>query len=123
MDLAATRLVVLAACGSGAGYSSRREGILSLARPFLAAGVPAVVATLWDLQDDVGLALVTAFHREYRATGNPIRSLRAAQLALLGHHDPAMRDPSAWAGVTVASGVPHAGLTTSAKHRDGYGDH
>src|SRR5207249_1164433 len=36
----ATRLVVLAACATGSGRISRGEGPLSLARPFLHAGVP-----------------------------------------------------------------------------------
>ena len=38
-----TRLVVLAACRTAAGVVSRSEGALSLARPFLAAGVPNVM--------------------------------------------------------------------------------
>ncbi len=46
-----TQLVVLAACRTSTGRIRRGEGVLSLARPFIAAGVPTVVATLWDVDD------------------------------------------------------------------------
>src|SRR5207244_1800412 len=47
--LARTRLVILSACATAAGPSSRSEGMLSLARAFFAAGVPEVIATLWRI--------------------------------------------------------------------------
>ncbi len=46
-----TRVVVLAACSTAAGVVSRGEGVVSVARPFLGAGVPLVVASQWDVDD------------------------------------------------------------------------
>ena len=51
LRLPRTRLVVLASCGSHAGPVSESEGSLSLARSFLAAGVPSVVGSLWRVDD------------------------------------------------------------------------
>src|SRR5215218_4098707 len=48
LKLERTRLVVLAACSTARARISPGEGVLGLARPFLAAGVPSVVASLWN---------------------------------------------------------------------------
>jgi CHAT domain-containing protein/tetratricopeptide (TPR) repeat protein len=58
-----TRVVVLGACRTAAGAISNVEGALSLGRPFLAAGVPDVVATLWDIDDAVSRQFFVSFHR------------------------------------------------------------
>lgn len=52
MKLPHTRLVVLSACGTAIERSYRGEGSISLARPFLAAGVPLVVASLWPVDSN-----------------------------------------------------------------------
>src|SRR5262249_3901189 len=52
-----TQLVVLAACGTALGASYRGEGPISLARSFLSAGVPAVLASFWDVDDRVSRVL------------------------------------------------------------------
>ena len=49
LKLDKTRLVVLAACDTGEEYIPGSEGATSLARAFLAAGVPTVVASLWSV--------------------------------------------------------------------------
>ena len=51
MRLEQTELVVLAACRTNLGHIRRGEGVLGLARPFIAAGVPAVIASLADVDD------------------------------------------------------------------------
>ena len=99
----AIRVAVLAACETGGGRTSRSEGTLSLARPFLAAGVPAVVAGLWDARDRVGPPLFAAFHRALRAGQTPAAALRAGQLALLRGDDAELRRPDRW-GVFAAIG-------------------
>ena len=50
-NLSSVRIVVLAGCRTSSGLIRRGEGVMSLARPFLAAGVPTVLATLWDVND------------------------------------------------------------------------
>jgi CHAT domain-containing protein len=91
-------LVVLAACRSAAGTVSRTEGAFSLGRPFLAAGVPNVVGSLWDVDDDVSRTFFVAFHRSLLAGADPARALQSTQLSLLRSGDPTLAHPSTWAG-------------------------
>ena len=95
------RLVVLAACGTAAGEALRLEGALSMARPFLAAGVPAVVASLWDVDDTTSRRFFVAFHRNLLAGGDPATALRQTQLGFL-------------ARATSRSAIHRAGLASSA---------
>jgi CHAT domain-containing protein len=96
-----TRLVVLAACGTATGAVRRAEGVLSLARPFLAAGVPDVVATLWDIEDGASFELLPRFHEGIRRGESALGSLRNAQLSMLRTGDRAVRTPAAWAAFEV----------------------
>ncbi len=89
-----TELVVLSACESVAGSGSG-EGLGGLARPFLAKGARAVVGTLWQIEDDAAATLFPAFHRAYRASGDPAWSLQQARAALAGWRE----QPWQWAGV------------------------
>jgi CHAT domain-containing protein len=95
------RLVVLGACETASGPISASEGVLSLASPFLAAGVPTVVATLWAVDDSEASQLALAFHRRLAAGASPGAALREAQLSLLRGPVPALRDPAAWAGAEL----------------------
>ncbi len=77
------RLVVLAACSTGVASPSPSEGMGGLIQPFLSHGVPAVVASLRRIDDQVSRDLMTRFHRHYRDTGDAFEALRRAQLELL----------------------------------------
>jgi CHAT domain-containing protein len=83
LQLPQTRLVVLAACSTAVGAVSHGEGVVSVARPFLAAGVPTVVASQWDIDDRVAQLLFVAFHREFVRTQDAALSLQRAQVDLL----------------------------------------
>jgi len=96
-----TRVVVLAACSTAAGAVSRGEGVVSLARPFLAAGVPMVVASQWDVDDRATARLFLEFHRDLARTADPVESLRAAQLSLLRSGDAALASPHSWGAFVV----------------------
>jgi len=99
------RLVVLAACSTASGRISRGEGPLSIARPFLAGGVPSVLATMWEIEDSSSTELLTAFHREIAAGRPPEEALRDAQVAMIEGTDPALRAPRTWAAFQLAGGV------------------
>jgi CHAT domain-containing protein/tetratricopeptide (TPR) repeat protein len=72
IKLPRTRLVVLSACQSGLGQYYRGEGIVSLVRPFLAVGVPTVMATLWAVDSRATSDLMIEFHRQRK-----VQNLRA----------------------------------------------
>jgi CHAT domain-containing protein len=110
MRLERTRLVILAACRTSAGRIRRGEGALSLARPFIAAGVPMVVASLWDIDDRASHSLFVTFHRALRRGAAVAEALRSAQLAALADSDPVLRDPGNWATFTVIGGLPAFGF-------------
>lgn len=99
-----TRVVVLAACSTAAGVVSRGEGVVSVARPFLGGGVPLVVASQWDVDDRATEQLTLTFHRELAKSGDPIRALQTAQLAMLRSGDAVQASPENW-GAFVAVGT------------------
>jgi CHAT domain-containing protein len=83
MRLDRTRIVVLSACDTAIGKLSASEGALGLARPFLAAGTPAVLATLGPVDDELGSDLMASFHRRLRSGEPAAEALRSAQLSQL----------------------------------------
>jgi CHAT domain-containing protein len=111
-----TRLVVLAACHTAAGAVSPLEGALSLARPFLAAGVPSIVGSLWSIDDVVSRRFFVAFHHALVAEGEPLLALRQTQLALLRDRDPVLSHPASWAGFVAVGGLDPRRLGRVARH-------
>lgn len=101
LDLTGTRLVVLAACGTADPALGTEEGVTSLARSFLAAGVPRVVATLWPVSDDRASRLFEAFYRHPRAAADPAGALRAAQISLLDASGDGRLAPWEWGAFEV----------------------
>jgi CHAT domain-containing protein len=81
LRLSQTRLVILGACSTGAGPSFTGEGVITLARAFLAAGAHGVIASLWDVEDKETLTLMTSLHQEIARGEPPAVALRKAQLA------------------------------------------
>jgi CHAT domain-containing protein/tetratricopeptide (TPR) repeat protein len=101
---ARTRLAVLAACSTAAGPVTG-EGVLSLARAFLAAGAPTVVASLWEVDDTATARLSRLFYKNLREGKNPATALREAQVALLSSSNPSIRDPGSWAAFEVLGAI------------------
>jgi CHAT domain-containing protein len=100
-----TRLVVLASCSSAQQRSTSSEGSTgSLALAFLAAGVPLVLANLWDVEDDVATEFSISFHRQLREKGNAWKAVRASQLAFIDSGDGRLASPASWASFTLIGG-------------------
>jgi CHAT domain-containing protein len=98
MDLGRARIVVLAACSSARGENLPREGSISVARAFLAAGVPSVVATLWPIDDAAAAEFFPRLHQQLAAGLSPAEALRETQLDCLRH---GVVPLSMWAAVQV----------------------
>jgi CHAT domain-containing protein len=97
-----TRLVVLSSCRSGLGDERRNEALGGLAQAFLVAGVPAVVASLWDIDDDSAAGLMEKFHAAHRVKKLSFsQSLRQAQLSFLQTSSVKRRHPFFWATFMV----------------------
>ena len=58
--------VVLSACQTAIGYWQEGEGIMSLARDFMYAGVPSILTTLWQINDQSSSRIIQDFYQELR---------------------------------------------------------
>jgi CHAT domain-containing protein len=102
------REVVLAACRTASGSNLRGESGFNLAQPFLTAGVPVVIASLWNADDEASAQLFQVFYEQQRAGKNAAEAMRVAQSAFINHPDPALRAPRVWASFQVFGGtMPH----------------
>ena len=99
LDLHA-RLIVLSACETGLGKLSRGDEVVGLQRAFLYAGTPAVVTTLWKVDDKATFELVRAFYTGLEGKG-PVEALRQAQLETMRNFP----HPYAWAAFNL-TGAP-----------------
>jgi CHAT domain-containing protein len=99
-----TRLVVLASCATAAGRVSRTEGVESLAQPFLAAGVPAVVASLWSVGDQGTADFFQRFYRHLAKSSDAAGALQATQLDFLAQRPGAVVDAHIWGAFEVIGG-------------------
>jgi len=99
LDLHA-RLVVLSACETGLGKLFRGDEVVGLQRAFLYAGTPAVVTTLWKVDDRATFELIRAFYTRLDSA-NPVEALRQAQLETMR----TFPNPFAWAAFGL-TGVP-----------------
>jgi hypothetical protein len=93
LDLAATELVVLPACGAGVLELGCGPGVVALQRAFLLAGARSVVLTLWQPPADVGGELLADFYRRVLAGEGTADAFRAAQEAIKAKRP----DPRGWA--------------------------
>ena len=60
------RLVVLSCCHSGQGRISKGEGVVGIARAFLAAGARSVLVTLWAIDDEATMVFMESFYRHLK---------------------------------------------------------
>jgi len=99
-----TRLVLLSACSSAGGGPVGPQGLAPLIRPFIGARVPAVVGSLWNVDDASTKQLLVSLHCHYRHGDDVAVALRNAQLEQverLRKKEPAM-SAMQWAAFQVA---------------------
>ncbi|MFN2501648.1 MAG: CHAT domain-containing protein [Pyrinomonadaceae bacterium] len=99
-----TRVVVLAACRSGVEAYSNSEGLVGLSRTLLAAGVPLVVGSLWNVDSEATSELMSRFHRFRREKLSTARALRRAQLELFNDGPGRYNSPYYWSAFALFGG-------------------
>jgi CHAT domain-containing protein len=106
MRLARTRLVVLSACQTGIERSYQGEGAISIARPFLKAGVPLVIASLWPVDSDSTSELMVSFHKHRKQDEalSTAEALRRAEREMLAGATVRYRHPYYWAAFATIGG-------------------
>lgn len=97
LRLPRARAVILAACATARGRNGSPTSV-SVARAFIAAGAPSVVATLWPIEDDLSADFFPRLH-QYLARGlAPAEALRATQIEWIRRPG---APPGMWAAVQV----------------------
>ncbi len=93
-------LVVLSACQTALGKDVRGEGLVGLTRGFMYAGASSVVASLWEVDDEVTAELMKRFYTNMLQRGmRPAAALREAQNSI--RQEPQWRSPYYWAAFTL----------------------
>lgn len=90
-------MAVLSACETGAGEWVPGEGVHSLARAFAYNGVPAVVSTLWKVEDASAERLMDRFYEGLGQGLGKDEALREAKLSLIREGGRHGRLPFYWA--------------------------
>lgn len=94
-------MVVLNACDTGNGKLYSGEGLMSIARNFIMAGVPSVVETLWPVEDISGSRIMKSYYT-YLSDGYPKNeALRQAKLDYIQTTSPSFVSPGYWAAYTL----------------------
>jgi CHAT domain-containing protein len=96
-----TELVCFAACETGIGEEKKGEGVMSIARGFAYAGVPASVSTLWSVFSNYTDTLYQLFFYNMSQKKPKNIALRDAQLTFLAEADAHAQLPVSWAGLVL----------------------
>lgn len=89
-------LVVLSACETGYGNFEQGEGIVSIARSFMYAGVPSLVVSLWQVNDKSTSLLMESFYAYLAQGKSKDEALRQAKLDYISKSDDLAAHPAFW---------------------------
>lgn len=96
-----TELAVLSACNTGIGRNASGEGIFSMARGFMVAGIPSSITNLWQIDDQVTYIVTESFYRNLRDGMTKDVALNKAKLELLNDEDGSHIMPYFWAATIM----------------------
>lgn len=101
-------LAVLSACNTGYGKISSGEGVMSLARAFTYAGVPATITSLWKIPDLATREIMVDFYKNLKLGMTKDAALRQAKLTYLKNAPESIAaNPYFWAGfVPIGNMIP-----------------
>jgi CHAT domain-containing protein len=94
-------MVTLSACNTGTGILRNGEGIMSLARGFIYAGVPSIIMTLWEVQDKSGSDIMTSYYRNLTRGDAKDVALQNAKLKFLKDSPDYGTHPFYWSAYIV----------------------
>jgi CHAT domain-containing protein len=94
-------LVVLSACQTALGKEIKGEGLIGLARGFMYARAPRIIASLWRVDDRATSELMKRFYQGMLGPEalSPAGAIRQAQLSILKEKQ--WREPYYWAAFVL----------------------
>jgi CHAT domain-containing protein len=98
IELKRASLVYLSSCDSARPVVGRTEELMALARYFLYAGSPTIIASLWPLDDETGCIFAEHFYNAWLSEG--VSTIRAFQTAILRTRE-TTPDPMYWAPFVI----------------------
>jgi CHAT domain-containing protein/tetratricopeptide (TPR) repeat protein len=90
-------LVVLSACETGFGKLQKGEGVLSLARSFMYAGVPSLLVSLWQVNDQSTSVIMKLYYEQLARGTDKVRALQKAKINYLNQIQEVAQHPAFWA--------------------------
>ena len=110
--IAEASVVVLAACKTASGPIGASEGLSNFARPFLASGASAVVASWGDIEDRSTGALLWSLHKSIAKRRDLAAGLQRAQRELLEGRGAATLSVNDFAGLGIFGCANRSGRIT-----------
>ncbi len=107
-----TDMLTLSACQTGIGEWKAGEGVLSLARNFMAVGVPTVLTTLWQVNDQSSSELLQNFY-QHIDTQDKATALRLAKCQYLDEASAFRSHPYFWSGYILLGNTASLDLKPS----------
>jgi CHAT domain-containing protein/Tfp pilus assembly protein PilF len=106
-------LVVLSACETGYGKFEQGEGIMSLARSFMYAGVPSLVVSLWQVSDNSTAVIMEQFYQNLASGYKKDEALRQAKLSYIDNVEGLGAHPAFWSPFIQLGDTSPVGLKTN----------
>ncbi len=95
-------LAVLSACNTGLGKENAGRSMESFQRAFTFAGVPATVASLWEVPDQSTRQIMESFYKYLKRGDTKSKALQLAKLDYINNtSQPKLKQPYYWAGFVL----------------------
>ena len=104
LDLRGLDLVVLSACQTGLGDIISGEGVFGLQRGFKKAGAKTIIMSLWNVNDESTMKMMTSFYHKYLEGMSKEDAFHAAQDELRKDCSPQQERPD-WAAFVLLDGL------------------
>lgn len=104
LDLRGLDLVVLSACQTGLGDIISGEGVFGLQRGFKKAGAKTIIMSLWNVNDESTMKMMTSFYHYYLEGMSKESAFHAAQEELRKDCSPQQERPD-WAAFIMLDGL------------------
>jgi len=94
-------MLVLSACNTGDGDIYSGEGVMSLSRGFILAGIQSVVHGLWKINDESSSIIMESFYKHLSEGKSKSEALRLAKINFIENASPELANPKYWAGIVL----------------------